>query len=456
MPRSVIAVVALAVAAVLVPQRLAGGQHVTLTLDWTPNPDHVGFYYARDDRALRARPGSTSRFTRLPTRRAPLKLVAVGASDLAVSYEQEVFFAAAEEAAGRRGRRGRAAAAQLDHGDRADRCRRVADLRGRSVGITGVPSDYATLDTALALGRPAAQGRQDRQRRLQPAPGAARPRSTPYSASTATSKGSSSQQRGLHPDDHPGQPRRRSDLRRARARREHDAARGRPRLPLDGASIRGGASSRARRRRAQTPAAVRSQILAQGHRRRRGRSSTARHRQRSRCSPGPTASAACARPSGSDSAPGCTARGLLKARIPASPHRRHELPAEALLSLTRRDESPGARRSRARCVPPAPRRRSRSRGSSPARASRHAADRRVRPSTTPSAGPWTANQRDELARAPRQPTLRSDDVHGRVVEHRIDLDGGDTAGSQAAPARRAGGRGGRRRRSARASAGARR
>src|SRR6185437_9843388 len=30
-----------------------GIRHATLTLDWTPNPDHVGFYYARDEGIFR-------------------------------------------------------------------------------------------------------------------------------------------------------------------------------------------------------------------------------------------------------------------------------------------------------------------------------------------------------------------------------------------------------------------
>ena len=48
MRRSLVAVLVLAIAAVVLQAAFAGGQHVTLTLDWTPNPDHVGFYYARD------------------------------------------------------------------------------------------------------------------------------------------------------------------------------------------------------------------------------------------------------------------------------------------------------------------------------------------------------------------------------------------------------------------------
>ncbi len=96
MHRSLIA--AALAAAVLAPLALAGGaaQNMTLTLDWTPNPDHVGFYDARDT-GLFARSGLdvTIRAPSDPT--APLKLVGVGRSDLAVSYEQELFFAAAKK-----------------------------------------------------------------------------------------------------------------------------------------------------------------------------------------------------------------------------------------------------------------------------------------------------------------------------------------------------------------------
>ncbi len=141
------ALAVLAVLAVLVPAALAGTQKVTLTLDWTPNPDHVGFYDARD----------TSRFARAgldvaihapsdPT--APLKLVGVGRSDLAVSYEQELFFAAAKKLPVV------AVAAVVPQPLNSfmaikPQVKSLRDLRGRSVGITGVPSDYATLDTAL-------------------------------------------------------------------------------------------------------------------------------------------------------------------------------------------------------------------------------------------------------------------------------------------------------------------
>ena len=126
----------------------AGGEKVTLTLDWTPNPDHVGFYYAQNA-GLFAKAGLdvTIRAPSDPT--APLKLVAAGQSDLAVSYEQELFFAAARKLPVL------AVAAVVPQPLNSiiaiePRIHSLTDLKGRTVGITGVPSDYAALDTALA------------------------------------------------------------------------------------------------------------------------------------------------------------------------------------------------------------------------------------------------------------------------------------------------------------------
>ncbi len=120
---------------------------VTVTLDWTPNPDHVGLYYARD-MGLDSRAGLkvTIRAPSDPT--APLKLVAAGDSDLAVSYEQELFFAAQKKLPVV------AVAAVVSQPLNSfmsiePQVRSLRDLKGRTIGITGVPSDYATLDTAL-------------------------------------------------------------------------------------------------------------------------------------------------------------------------------------------------------------------------------------------------------------------------------------------------------------------
>jgi putative hydroxymethylpyrimidine transport system substrate-binding protein len=125
----------------------AGGRRVTLMLDWTPNPDHVGLYYAQQAGLFAANGlDVTIRAPSDPT--APLKLVALGRSDLAVSYEQELFFAGAKKlpvvAVAAVVPQPLNSIMAIEPGIRG-----VADLKGRTIGITGVPSDYAALDTAL-------------------------------------------------------------------------------------------------------------------------------------------------------------------------------------------------------------------------------------------------------------------------------------------------------------------
>jgi len=145
--RSILAVFAL-LAVSLASAASAGPQKVTLTLDWTPNPDHVGFYYAQSSgRFAKAGLDVTIRAPSDPT--ATLKLVAAGQSDLAVSYEQELFFAAARKLPVI------AVAAVVPQPLNSiiaiePHIQSVLDLKGRTIGITGVPSDYAALETALA------------------------------------------------------------------------------------------------------------------------------------------------------------------------------------------------------------------------------------------------------------------------------------------------------------------
>ena len=146
--RRAIAVAALAALVAVVPIALAGGQQkMTLTLDWTPNPDHVGIFDARDT-GLFARAGLDVAVRSPSDPTAPLKLVGVGSSDLAVSYEQELFFAAAKKLPVV------AVAAVVPQPLNSfmaiePNVKSLRDLKGRTIGITGVPSDYATLDTAL-------------------------------------------------------------------------------------------------------------------------------------------------------------------------------------------------------------------------------------------------------------------------------------------------------------------
>jgi putative hydroxymethylpyrimidine transport system substrate-binding protein len=139
--------VALAILAACVPVAFAGGHRVTLMLDWTPNPDHIGFYDARDT-GLFAHAGLDVTIEAPSDPTAPLKLVGVGQVDLAVSYEEELFFAAAK------GLPVVAVAAVVPQPLNSfiaiePQVKSLRDLKGKTIGISGVPSDYATLDTAL-------------------------------------------------------------------------------------------------------------------------------------------------------------------------------------------------------------------------------------------------------------------------------------------------------------------
>jgi putative hydroxymethylpyrimidine transport system substrate-binding protein len=141
-------VVVAAVVVVLAPVAAGGGRQVTLLLDWTPNPDHVGFYYARD-KGMFAKAGLEVSIRAPSDPTSPLRLVAAGKTDFAVSYEQEVLIAAAKKLPVV------AVAAVVPQALNSimaiePRIRSLADLKGKTIGITGVPSDDAALDTALA------------------------------------------------------------------------------------------------------------------------------------------------------------------------------------------------------------------------------------------------------------------------------------------------------------------
>lgn len=133
--------------AIAVAARSASPQRLSVTLDWTPNPDHVGLYYAKSQGIFAA--AGLSVAVHAPSDPAtPLKLVAAGRTDLAVSYEQEVFYAAAKHlpvvAVAAMVPRPLNSLMWIDHSITS-----VAGLKGRKIGITGVPSDYAMLDTML-------------------------------------------------------------------------------------------------------------------------------------------------------------------------------------------------------------------------------------------------------------------------------------------------------------------
>ena len=121
---------------------------LNVELDWVPNPDHSGLYYAQN-KGYFSRQNLTVNF-RVPSSAAdPLKLVGLNHADLAVSYEPEMFYAQQE------GLPVVAVAAVIPvplNGlivSPKIPVTSLCQIRGHSVGFTGVPSDYAFYDTLL-------------------------------------------------------------------------------------------------------------------------------------------------------------------------------------------------------------------------------------------------------------------------------------------------------------------
>jgi putative hydroxymethylpyrimidine transport system substrate-binding protein len=123
----------------------AGSRHLELMLDWVPNADHAGIYTAakrgffkQNDLDVQIRtPGD-------PT--TPLKLVAAGRVDLAISYEPEVLRARDQ------GVKVVAVGALIPQPLTSvlslppDPIKSAADLRGKTVGTAGIDYQDAFLD----------------------------------------------------------------------------------------------------------------------------------------------------------------------------------------------------------------------------------------------------------------------------------------------------------------------
>jgi putative hydroxymethylpyrimidine transport system substrate-binding protein len=119
-----------------------------LVLDWFPNPDHVAIYEARaegyfDQVGLDVKPHVPS------DPASPIKQVAAGRADLAISYEPEVLLAREQ------GLPVVAVAALVQRpltsliATRKSGVRSVRDLRGKRVGTAGIPYQSAYLKTIL-------------------------------------------------------------------------------------------------------------------------------------------------------------------------------------------------------------------------------------------------------------------------------------------------------------------
>jgi putative hydroxymethylpyrimidine transport system substrate-binding protein len=124
-------------------------QSFSLTLDFYPNPDHVGIYeaqklgYFRDaglDVSIEA-PSDPA---------APIKQVAAGRTDLAISYEPELLLAREQ------GLDVKAVGALVDRPLTSmiwlanSGIKRLGDLRGKTIATAGIPYQNAFLETILA------------------------------------------------------------------------------------------------------------------------------------------------------------------------------------------------------------------------------------------------------------------------------------------------------------------
>ncbi len=127
----------------------AEAQPLSLTLDFYPNPDHAGIYMAQklgyfEEAGLDvsiAAPSDPS---------APIKLVAAGRSDLAISYEPEVALARQQGldvvAIGALVNRPLTSMIWL----KKSGVKGVGDLKGKTVATAGIPYQDAFLKTILA------------------------------------------------------------------------------------------------------------------------------------------------------------------------------------------------------------------------------------------------------------------------------------------------------------------
>lgn len=124
-------------------------RNLDLVLDWFPNPDHVAIYEARakgyfSQVGLDVKPHVPS------DPAAPIKQVAAGRAELAISYEPEVLLAREQ------GLPVVAVAALVQRpltsliATRKSGVRSVRDLRGKRVGTAGIPYQSAYLETILA------------------------------------------------------------------------------------------------------------------------------------------------------------------------------------------------------------------------------------------------------------------------------------------------------------------
>ena len=133
-------------------------EQVRLLLDYLPNADHAGIFLAARSGGPFERAGLDVELQTPSDPAAPLKLLAAGKADIAISYEPEVMLARQQGleivsigALVQRPLTSIMAVGPQDPKDRekADVVRSVADLEGKTVGTAGIPYQSAYLKTIL-------------------------------------------------------------------------------------------------------------------------------------------------------------------------------------------------------------------------------------------------------------------------------------------------------------------
>jgi putative hydroxymethylpyrimidine transport system substrate-binding protein len=121
---------------------------LNVELDWVPNPDHVGLYYAQA-KGYFSDVGLTLNL-RTPSNAAdPIKLVGLNKVDLAISYEPEMFYGQQEKLPVI------AVATVVPVPlnslivSPSSSITTLAGFKGKKVGVTGIPSDDAFYQTML-------------------------------------------------------------------------------------------------------------------------------------------------------------------------------------------------------------------------------------------------------------------------------------------------------------------
>jgi putative hydroxymethylpyrimidine transport system substrate-binding protein len=123
-------------------------QRLTVLLDWLPNADHAPIYAAQASGAFR-RAGLDVRIQTPSDATSPLKLLAAGRVDLAITYEPELLLSRDKGqkivGVGALVQRPLSSLISLKGKVKTPR-----DLAGTTVGVTGLPSDEAALRAILA------------------------------------------------------------------------------------------------------------------------------------------------------------------------------------------------------------------------------------------------------------------------------------------------------------------